>query len=39
MLNCDMIPTNDSTGFNLDDFVRLRLTDETEDGGLLGIRF
>lgn len=40
MLNSDMIPTSDfSPDFNFDDFVRLRLTDATEDGGLLGIRF
>jgi uncharacterized protein YydD (DUF2326 family) len=40
MLNSDMIPTNDfSPGFHFNDFVRLRLTDATEDGGLLGIRF
>lgn len=40
MLNSDMIPTKDfSPGFNLLDFVRLRLTDATQEGGLLGIRF
>jgi len=40
MLNSDMIPTDDfSGGFNFNDFVRLRLTDATEAGGLLGIRF
>ena len=39
-LNSDNIPTGDfSPGFDLDRFVRLRLTDETEDGGLLGIRY
>ena len=39
-LNSDNMPTEDfSPGFNLDRFVRLRLTDETEDGGLLGIRY
>jgi uncharacterized protein YydD (DUF2326 family) len=40
MLNSDMLPTRDfSDSFNLNDFVRLRLTDATDDGGLLGIRF
>lgn len=40
MLNSDMIPAKDfSQGFNLNAFVRLRLTDATDDGGLLGIRF
>lgn len=40
MLNSDMLPTDDfSDGFAINDFVRLRLTDATEDGGLLGIRF
>lgn len=39
-LNSDTIPRNEfSTDFNLDSFVRLRLSDATEDGGLLGIRF
>lgn len=40
MLNSDLIPIKDfSKGFNFTGFVRLRLTDATEDGGLLGIRF
>ena len=39
-LNSDMVPTSDfSRGFDLDQFVRLRLTDESESGGLLGIRY
>lgn len=39
-LNSDTVPYKDfSKDFNLDKYVRLRLTDATEDGGLLGIRF
>jgi uncharacterized protein YydD (DUF2326 family) len=39
-LNSDTLPTNDfSEQFNIEQFVRLRLTDATEGGGLLGIRF
>ena len=39
-LNSDTVPRAEfSPGFDLDAFVRLRLTDATEDGGLLGIRF
>ena len=39
-LNSDALPSGDfSPGFDLNRFVRLRLTDETEDGGLLGIRY
>lgn len=39
-LNSDTLPTEDfSTGFDLNRFVRLRLTDESEEGGLLGIRY
>ena len=39
-LNSDMLPTADfSPGFDLEQFVRLRLTDESEEGGLLGIRY
>jgi uncharacterized protein YydD (DUF2326 family) len=39
-LNSDTLPSNDfSEGFDLDPFVRLRLTDESEEGGLLGIRY
>lgn len=40
MLNSDMLPVNDfSYGFDIKRFVRLSLTDATENGGLLGIRF
>ena len=39
-LNSDTLPTDDfSQTFDLGRFVRLRLTDESEEGGLLGIRF
>ncbi|MFC1835846.1 ABC-three component system protein [Thermodesulfobacteriota bacterium] len=39
-LNSDRVPRRDlDPEFNLDDFVRLKLTDATEDGGLFGIRF
>jgi uncharacterized protein YydD (DUF2326 family) len=39
-LNSDTLPVSDfSEGFNIDQYVRLRLTDATEKGGLLGIRF
>ena len=39
-LNSDTLPYNDfSTGFDLDQFVKLRLTDESIGGGLLGIRY
>lgn len=39
-LNSDQIPNTDfDEGFNLNSYVRLTLTDATEDGGLLGIRF
>jgi uncharacterized protein YydD (DUF2326 family) len=39
-LNSDMIPRkNFSPGFHFDEFVQLKLTDATEDGCLLGIRF
>ena len=39
-LNSDTLPSDDfSTGFDLDRFVRLRLTDASEEGGLLGIRY
>ena len=39
-LNSDTLPLGDfSPGFNLSQFVRLRLTDESEEGGLLGIRY
>lgn len=40
MLNSDMLPLGDfSPNFDIYKFVRLRLTDATENGGLLGIRF
>ena len=39
-LNSDTLPFSDfSHTFDLDSFVRLRLTDKSEDGGLLGIRY
>ena len=39
-LNSDTLPSNDfSPGFDLNRFVRLRFTDESEEGGLLGIRY
>jgi uncharacterized protein YydD (DUF2326 family) len=39
-LNSDIVPRNDfNPDFKFDDYVRVRLTDATEDGGLLGIRF
>jgi uncharacterized protein YydD (DUF2326 family) len=39
-LNSDMVPRSDfPLDFDFDSFVRLRLTDENEDGGLLGISF
>ena len=39
-LNSDALPSGDfSPEFDLDRFVRLRLTDESEEGGLLGIRY
>lgn len=38
--NSDMVPYESfSAGFEFDRYVRLRLTDATEDGGLLGMRF
>lgn len=38
-LNSDTVPHGDfSEGFDLEDFVKLRLTNESEEGGLLGIR-
>ena len=38
--NTDTIPDDDfSPGFDLNRFVRIRLTDESEEGGLLGIRY
>ena len=39
-LNSDTLPSADfSPGFDLNHFVRLRFTDESEEGGLLGIRY
>jgi uncharacterized protein YydD (DUF2326 family) len=39
-MNSDTIPRNDfSEGFDFDKYVRLTLSDATDDGGLLGIRF
>lgn len=39
-LNSDQVPSPlFDTGFNLDEFVRLRLTDKTPEGSLFGIRF
>lgn len=39
-LNSDTLPSDDfSPGFDLNRFVRLRFTDESEEGGLLGIRY
>ena len=39
-LNSDTLPSSDfSPGFDLNRFVRLRFTDESEEGGLLGIRY
>ena len=39
-LNSDTLPSNEfSHAFDLESFVRRRLTDESEDGGLLGIRY
>ena len=39
-LNSDALPNDEfSPEFRLDDVVRLRFTDESEEGGLLGIRY
>jgi uncharacterized protein YydD (DUF2326 family) len=39
-LNSDMVPRSEfASDFNFDSFVRLRLTDESDEGGLLGVRF
>ncbi len=39
-LNSDTVPEGDfSPEFDLDRYVQLRLTDETEEGGLLGFRY
>lgn len=39
-MNSDTIPAKDfSEGFNLNKYVRKTLTDASDDGGLLGIRF
>lgn len=40
MLNSDRLPENDfSEDFDINSYARLTLTDATEDGGLLGVRF
>ena len=40
MLNSDELNEDDfSDDFDLNLFVRLKLTDESETGGLLGVRF
>lgn len=39
-LNSDMVPYSEfAEDFDFDSFVRLRLTDESDESGLLGIRF
>ena len=39
-LNSDMIPHEEfEEGFNIDEFVRITLTDDKPEGGLLGIRY
>lgn len=39
-LNSDYIPTNEfSEDFNIEEYVKLKLTDKSADGCLLGIRF
>ena len=39
-LNSDTLPSDEfSSDFDLNRFVRMRLTDESEEGGLLGIRY
>jgi len=39
-MNSDEVPTSDlPPGFAIDPFVRLRLTDENEEGALLGFRY
>ena len=39
-LNSDAVPSDDfSSEFDLDPFIRLRLTDESVEGSLLGIRY
>ena len=39
-LNSDALPSSEfSPDFDLESFVRLRLTDASEEGGLLGIRY
>ena len=39
-LNSDMVPRSEfASDFNFDSFIRLILTDESDEGGLLGIRF
>jgi uncharacterized protein YydD (DUF2326 family) len=39
-MNSDMVPIDEfSDGFDIEKYVRLRLTDAADDGGLLGMRF
>lgn len=39
-INSDMVPYNDfNEGFNFDEYIKLRLSDEDESGSLLGILF
>lgn len=39
-MNSDGVPYKDfSKGFKFDDYIKVRLTDKTEDGSLFGIRF
>ena len=39
-LNSDTLPSDEfSPDFDLDSFVRVRFTDQSDDGGLLGIRY
>lgn len=39
MFNSDKLPIDDfSAGFSVESYTRLRLTDQTEEGGLLGVR-
>lgn len=39
-INSDNVPWNEfSTDFNFNQYIRLTLTDDSEEGGLLGVRF
>jgi uncharacterized protein YydD (DUF2326 family) len=39
-LNSDYVPRNEfSSGFRIEDYIRLRLTDADESGCLMGVRF